>query len=107
MFRVVQAEYVDLEKKLESCEDPLILDIRNERDMRLSQHWGKDYVHVRNLANRGITEVILRNEIRGIRQYDEALKKCMAFERELVMLYDDKRHMKYVTGAINERSKVV
>lgn len=85
---------------VQNYSDPFLVDIRNTKDKDLSEIFGKDYVHIRQLSNKGITMVILKNEEKGLKRLRNIETRCREFLRELIILYNEEKHYNYIRSLI-------
>lgn len=105
MFKIINHKFVSVKKVnslAKKCDDPLIIDIRYKQDFRLQRKFGRNYVHVKELVNRGEKEIIFPRAAGQMRS-KALLDKARNFERELVIIYENKRHFVEVRRLFNGR----
>jgi hypothetical protein len=94
-----------VEKLFEELNDPLIIDIREFKDIELAKKYARDYRWLEEFVNKGITEIILRNKYSGKMRLNGILSRVEKFGRDIILLYEDKNHCDVVWEIINEERK--
>ena len=102
MYRITGSDREGIAKFVKRAEDPYVVDIRPSGEKRLKKYFGRDYVHIVELTNRGMTEVILKAEITGMMRLRKILDRARDFQREVIILHDDSDHYSYVRRLIDE-----
>jgi len=105
MFRIIKIKRNEVADKLERSEDPLIVDIRGESDNELKTIFGRDYVHLVELKNKGITQIIFRSPILGEVRLLKLLEKAEKFQREFIIIYDKLKHVNKVMEILKNGRK--
>lgn len=82
--------------KIDNLSDPLIVDIDEKKSDYLASKYKRNYIHVPALSNRGETIVVLKNKMEGTMRLTALISKARKFDRELVILYSDEKHKKYL-----------
>lgn len=109
MFKIIkikiQRTTLKVIKDIQKNEDPMILDLRDGKDVELRNAFGRDYLHVLALTNIGTNVVILRSEEKGRDRLTALVKKAKLFDREFVILYQDEAHYDAVRRITSGQSK--
>jgi hypothetical protein len=87
------------------CNDPFIVDIRNEKDELLKSAYKRDYMWLKELTNKGVTDIYFRSKTAGTMKLRRVLDKVTFFGRELVVLYKDDQHLKAFKRLVNEQGR--
>lgn len=92
--------------EIEELHDPYIVDIRSIGNKPLNALYLRDYIWLKELSNKGITEIHFRAKTMGTMKLRRVLDKVRFFDRELVILYSDDQHLKAVKRIINEQGRI-
>lgn len=102
MYKLITTKRDKVADHLKASGDPFIMDIRTEKDMKLSRAFKRDYRWMEELINKGLTRVIFKQRTAGVMQLSKIVQKMRDFQRELIIVYDDEAHLKEVKRLIND-----
>ena len=105
MKRTLRSTSKDFKKVIAACEDPIILDLRKEKDEGLHAFYQTDYKWYPSLLNRGETIVILGNKEKASHKIQLIVGLADKFEREVVVVSDDTKHYEVIEGMIHAERK--
>ncbi len=106
MFKIIAHKYYSLgtlKGALKKAEDPLIVDVRYKTDEAIKTNYKRDYVHLRELVDRGDEVIIFISEEKGNNKLQTLLDKAKNFARELVIIYENPKHIKAIRRLLDER----
>lgn len=101
-FKITGCRIEDLNQSCSKAHDPLIIDVRGKRDEVLKEYFARDYVFVGELSNKSSNIVIYRAESSGRMRLLKQINRAKKFDREVVILYKDKRHYDKLRSDVND-----
>ena len=93
---------------LDRCEDPYIIDVRNQKDLTLKGIMGKDYLYLVELQKspryvKGLN--YFRVQSRGKAILSRVIGNALKFDREIIFLYTDDEHYLRLLELVREEIK--
>ena len=105
MKDVLRSTSKDTKRVIAACDDPIILDLRKERDEGMVSFYKTDYKWYPSLLNKGETIIVLGNKKKAIHKIQLVVSLADKFEREIVVVCDDTKHYEVVEGMIRDERK--
>jgi len=76
--------------------DPFFISVKKKTNPKMQKYWGRDFTHLKDFSNKGVTEIILFNEQRGITRWKKLHAKMKFFGREIIVLVETEEQMHYI-----------
>ena len=102
MYKIYGSTREKIRDVVAEMEDPYIIDVRKIKDSELKEFYLRDYTHLGELSDRGITDIYLRSPFAGKMRLMKFLQRAKDYDREVVILYDNEKHYQYIRRKINE-----